>query len=560
MSNRTIYIILFSLLGVAYIGGLFLHIMEIDAAQYAAMSMEMLKTHHFLKLYDGGGAYLDKPPLLMWLSSLSFYLFGISDFTYRLPSFLATILAVYSTYRLAKQWYGNTIAIWSALILASCQAFFLFNNDVKTDNLLTSMVIFSIWQLSAYIRNKKVIDLLAGFVGVAMAMLAKGPIGLIVPATAIGCHLLLHRDLKGIFDWKWLLAIPIILIILSPMLYGLYEQWGARGIIFFFWTQSFGRITGQSDWNNHADALFFVHTYAWAFLPWTICGLLGLFYGIKELITSRFRLNENQEGMTIAGFILMFAALSLSHYKLPHYIFVLFPLAAIFTARWIYETAENMPITFKWLGRIQTVIYLLLGLAIILLLWFVFSPLMVWVFVICLFGSLVAASISLRGINAFRKVILPGVIIMFAVNFGLNYGIYPRLLKFQPSNEVGMYVSNNQEFKTPFIPPNKFYTLNSSGSHSLNFYARRDVRPIYSNNLRDILMKRDIWLYLDENDYPELSKFKRFDGDKDQMYYRFSVQNMSIEFLNPETRLKTVHNTFLVHLDRIKDSSATSNK
>src|SRR6185437_4555877 len=463
MSNRTIYIILFLLLTIAYAAGLFLHIMEIDAAQYAAMSMEMLKTHHFLQLYDWGRAYLDKPPLLMWLSSLSFYLFGISDFTYRLPSFFATILAIYSTYRLAKQWYNHTIAAWSALILASCQAFFLFNNDVKTDNLLTSMVIFSLWQLSAYIRDKKIINLLAGFVGVALAMLAKGPIGLIIPATAIGCHLSLHRNWKGVFDWKWLLAIPVVLIILSPMLYGLYEQWGSNGITFFFWTQSFGRITGQSDWNNHADPFFFEHTYAWAFLPWTICGLMGLFYGIKELIISHFRLGENQEGMTIAGFILMFAALSLSHYKLPHYIFVLFPLLAIFTARWIYETAENMPKTFIWIGRVQTVVYLMLGLAIIVLLWFVFSPLPVWIFVISLLASLIAAAISLRGINAFRKIIVPGVIIMFAVNFGLNFGVYPRLLKYQASNEVGIFVHKNA------IPANQFYYLNSSGSRSLNF-------------------------------------------------------------------------------------------
>jgi len=535
--------------------------MEVDAAQYAAMSMEMLKTHHFLKLYDGGMAYLDKPPLLMWLSSLSFYLFGISDFTYRLPSFLATILAVYSTYRLAKQWYNNSIAIWSALILASCQAFFLFNNDVKTDNLLTGMVIFSLWQLSAYIRDKKVINLLMGSVGVAMAMLAKGPIGLIIPAVAIGSHLLLHRNWKGIFDFRWLIAIPVVLLVLSPMLYGLYEQWGSKGITFFFWTQSFGRITGQSEWNNHADPFFFEHTYAWAFLPWTILGLIGLFYGIKELIKSRFRLNGNQEGMMIAGFVLMFAALSMSHYKLPHYIFVLFPLLAIFTARWIYETAEKFPKTFKWLGRIQTGVYLLLGLAIIVLLWFVFNPIIIWVFVICLFASLVAASISIRGINAFRKVVLPGAIIMFTINFGLNYGIYPRLMKYQASNEVGEYVSNNPDFKTPFVPINKFYTLNYTGSHSLNFYARRDVNAILLDHLKDSLAKRDLWLYVDESDYNKLSGFERVFGmGSDHMYDRFSVQNMSLEFLNPETRSKVIHNTFLVHLAKISSISTTSNK
>jgi hypothetical protein len=62
---RKLNLILFILLGIAYFGGLILQIMEIDAAQYAAMSMEMLQRKSYLQLYDGGLPYLDKPPLLI---------------------------------------------------------------------------------------------------------------------------------------------------------------------------------------------------------------------------------------------------------------------------------------------------------------------------------------------------------------------------------------------------------------------------------------------------------------------------------------------------------------
>ena len=546
MKNRNIYIFLYILLIIAYAGGLFLQIMEVDAAQYAAMSMEMLQSKSFLKLFDGGLSYLDKPPLLLWLSSLSFYLFGISDFTYRLPSFLASILAVYSTYRLAKQWYNDTIASWSALILASCQAFFLFNQDVKTDNLLTCWVIFSIWQLSAYIIHKKTINFIFGFIGIGLAMLSKGPIGLIVPAAAIGGHLILHRNWKSIFDLRWIAGLLIVFIVLSPMLLGLYEQWGWQGVKFYFWTQSFGRITGSSTWNNDSGYFFFVHTFLWAFLPWTLCALGALFFGMRKIIVSRFRIIKNEEGMTLTGFILVFIALSMSHYKLPHYIFVLFPLAAIFTARWIYESGVSHSGVYKWFSRVQTFVYALLSAALFMLLWIVFQPLNIFVFLLCMVLVLSAIYISIINSDALKKILIPGVILMASINIGLNYDFYPQLMKYQTSNQAGMFASglsgNNP------IPENKFYSLNYNGSHSLNFYARRLVKPMYPQNLKDSLATRDIWLYTDENDYDKIAGFRRAAGDKDRMLEYKSVQNLSLTFLNPATRKQTTNQNWLVHL------------
>jgi len=150
---------------------------------------------------------------------------------------------------------------------------------------------------------------------------------------------------------------------------------------------------------------------------------------------------------------------------------------------------------------------------------------------------------------------LPGVLIMFAVNFGLNFDIYPRLLKYQASNQAGIFVNKNN------IPENQFYSLNYIGSHSLNFYAHWDVSAILFDHLKDTLAKRDIWLYVDEPDYLKLSDFKRVSGkNSDIMFDRFSVQNMSLEFLNPESRLKVIHNTFLMHLAKNSSTPTTLNK
>lgn len=196
---------------------------------------------------------------------------------YKLPSYLFTLLGVYSVYRLAKHLYDEQTGLVAALILYTCQAFFLFNNDVRTDTLLTANVIFATWQLVRFVDTGKWKFLIAGFAGVGLAMLAKGPIGAIVPGAAIFVHLMMKRQWKKLFQWKWLAGIVVTFLVLLPMTYGLYAQYGSAGPRFFFWTQSFGRITGENAWKNDAGYFYFIHVFGWSMLPWTLIAVAAFF-------------------------------------------------------------------------------------------------------------------------------------------------------------------------------------------------------------------------------------------------------------------------------------------
>ena len=63
-----------------YLLGWLIPLMEIDAAQYANISREMFNSKQYIQVYDLGKDYLDKPPMLFWLSALSMKIFGVSDF------------------------------------------------------------------------------------------------------------------------------------------------------------------------------------------------------------------------------------------------------------------------------------------------------------------------------------------------------------------------------------------------------------------------------------------------------------------------------------------------
>lgn len=88
MNKNTFWIFLSAIIGVHIIGAYSIPLMDIDAAQYASISREMLERNSFLQIYDLGKDYLDKPPMLFWLSALSMKLFGIYDWAYRIPSLL----------------------------------------------------------------------------------------------------------------------------------------------------------------------------------------------------------------------------------------------------------------------------------------------------------------------------------------------------------------------------------------------------------------------------------------------------------------------------------------
>ena len=268
-------------------------IMEVDAAQYASISMQMAHTGSYLQVYQRENDYLDKPPLLFWLASTSISLFGNTNFAFKLPAVLLLMLALWATYAFSKLWYDRRTAIITVLILGTTQAFHLMTNDVRTDGLLTTFIILSVLFLSRYLKEGKYIHLMAGGFFIGAAMLAKGPIGMIIPAMAIGGHLMLSGQWKKIINPSWLLLLIPVAIVLAPMCYGLYTQFdlhpekmifgkhGQSGLKFFFWTQSFGRITGDSPWRNNAPWYYFFQTMLWDLQPWVILFVPALFLKIK---------------------------------------------------------------------------------------------------------------------------------------------------------------------------------------------------------------------------------------------------------------------------------------
>ncbi|MBN2172871.1 MAG: glycosyltransferase family 39 protein [Bacteroidales bacterium] len=543
--NNHRYELMFGAILIIYVFNMFLDIMEIDAAQYANISMEMSYNRSFLEVYFRGHDYLDKPPLLFWMSSVSFILFGISNFTYKLPSVLIAILGIYSTYRFTRMWYDKKTGILAALILASTQAFFLLTNDIRTDTSLVGLVIFSVWQMSLYIRENKWKHLVLGAVGTGGAMLAKGPIGLVIPAVAIGADLLLKRDWKNMFRYQWLIFLLIVAVVLLPMSYGLFVQFdlhpekivyklqGPSGLKFFYWTQSFGRITGDIYWKNDTSFFFFFHSILWDMQPWIMFFIPALFISLFHLVKKRFRLEKSEEAITLAGFVIMLLALSMSNFKLPHYIFPIFPFAAVITATFIIGLKEKIRVG---LGSVVLGLIQLYWLLIIIMFIFIFPVENILIPVIAgllLFLSWYFYDAIKTGTD---KVVIPILITAIGFNFVMATHFYPNLLEFQASAKAGKMVDASN------IPPDGFYFYRH-WENVLDFYSRRTVLPVEKDKLTGL--PEGTWIFTHDVGYKDIIE-NNLPFKKVAEFDYHGVTTLRLNFLNRSTRSSTLKKYYIM--------------
>jgi 4-amino-4-deoxy-L-arabinose transferase-like glycosyltransferase len=542
--------------------GFSVDIMDVDSAQYASISREMVEGGSYLEVKNNGQDYLDKPPLIFWVTSIFFQLFGYSNFTFKIGSFLFTLLGVYSTFRLGKFLYHARVGRLAAAILFTCQAFFLFNNDVRTDTILTGSIIFAIWQLVEWLHHKKWKWLLGAAVGIALAMLAKGPVGLMVPVLAISSYLVGKGRWADFFNWQYLVIIALVGVMLAPMLYGLYTQFdlqpeksvpmitpdgykyetGVSGLKFYLWTQSFGRITGENTWSNNSGPFFFIHNFLWSFLPWALLFAIAFFSRITQVVKISLKGEKLPELLTIGGFLLPFLALSMSEFKLPHYIFVLYPLAAVLLASWWEEGVWKYKLKgFKIAALVtQSIILLASGLALYFLYFRFFkgAPL----YLPLLTGLLLAGAVYflLKWKKSSVMLIMASVWISLAINFTLNGWFYPNLLKYQWGSEMANYIEENDiDASTVY----EYYTF----TYSFNFYAGRTADVVIDEIIEHKLKKgKEVHVITADPYLQDLrSDFKV------HTLYTFgshSVTLLNMKFLDPATRAQTLKPIYLVKI------------
>jgi 4-amino-4-deoxy-L-arabinose transferase-like glycosyltransferase len=517
------------------LAGMQVDVMEVDSAQYASIAREMLHNGSWLEIYEHDQTYNskgfpDKPPLVFWTGAAGMWLFGENNLGFKLLSVLAAFIGIYAVGKWAQLLYGKAAQLPAMLFAGMNVGMLLMLQDIRTDTLLVGMLSLSLWQFESYFRSASKTAFLVAFVALALAMLAKGPIALVAVIVAFGGDLLVRGDWQRLFRKEWLLGLGIVLLLLSPMLYGLYHQWGwEKGIKYYFWTQSFGRITGENVWKNDLGPLFLVETYLWAYLPWVPVMLMAIWAAIQQK-ASFFKTKGGWAAPF--GFVLLFVAMSTSQYKLPHYIYIVWPFAAIWLAGWYVQLSR------KNVAQTVLAVFALVLFAVAALLLFYISQANIWL------GGLLTVLMGLltwlywKSEDTDLKLFGPVITALLYVGLVVNFWFYPMLLQYQASSEGGKWLQQNVSGQ-----PCYYFDLQNHSTHALHFYSRQVV-PMLSN-LDQLPTNKPTYIYTTQSGL-EAIQASGLKHNIRQELPSFKVTHLSGPFLNPATRKETLEKHYIL--------------
>jgi 4-amino-4-deoxy-L-arabinose transferase-like glycosyltransferase len=537
-----IYGILIAFTLVVYITGLFPGGI-VDSAKYAAISRHILESGDLIHLKIHGEPYMHKPPLLFWMSAASYSILGLSMFAFKLPNLLYSFLGIYSVYRLGKLIYGKNTGIIAAVMYSVSEAVILMQADVHTDLLLTTNIIFGVWQLAEYLENKKIWNYLLGFTGVGLAMISKGALGLAIPVFAIGGYLMFRKDFKTLFSVKWLAGIPVLLIIIYPALKGVYDQFGIEGLKFYFWSNNIDRIKGDYSQGRH-DYFFVIHTLIYFFLPWSLYSFAAFVKDFRVWKNSGYKFENKKDALNYSGIIFLAVIISVSSQQAPHYLLPFIPFLSILTARFINELAitDDYPLTYKWVLYLRTFIVIILSVISLVLITYFFptSNLLIWIPVLFLFILLIYSYRFLK--SKIQKLILPLVISMLITGFVTNTVYMPEIPIYHG------YVQASLLFNKLASDDAKLFTYDYYLQYETYFYPKTVSGIVYPNELKKVLSDGSCWFITSEKGYREIEAVKKSSLTEIHEFPHKRVTNITLDFLNPATRDKKVSKVYLLQI------------
>lgn len=524
--------------------GLFVTLMAPDATVYAALSKNMVIHNNYTDLYLEGRDWLDKPHFPFWITALSFKIFGIHTWSYKLPGILFALMGARFTYLFAREHYSEITALRAALILLTSEHFILSNNDVRAEPFLTGLIIAGIFYFSKSVRENKWQFLVAGSLAAACAIMTKGPFTMVPVCAAVAGELIIHKRWKQLFNVKWLVAAVLILVFITPELYSLWHQFDAHpekiifgrtnvsGIRFFFWDSQFGRFLNTGPIKGKGDPTFFLHTLLWAFLPWSLLMYAALVYRVK-ILWNRSNV-ATHEWFSFFGGLATLLLFSLSRFQLPYYSNIIFPLLAILTAEYISYALPKAANFFRWSANSICIILLLL----LITLHFLYRPTIYHAWSVPLLVCLLLFALSLPLWVRFSKplvAIYRSGLTVALVNLYLNWIFYPDLLHYQSGTESAIYMNE----KYPGAPVTSFDPI----PEGIEFYLQGSFNRSSIDSVQTA-PTNSFW-YLSEDQLKMLPALGvRYEVIKE--WQHFHVTLLTVKFVNANTRPRTLQHYFII--------------
>ncbi|MFQ5904669.1 MAG: ArnT family glycosyltransferase, partial [Candidatus Binatia bacterium] len=327
---------------------------DLDEGGYAEIAREMLVVKDWIVPRLDFVRLLDKPPLLYWLTALSYQIFGISEFAARLPVAASAFGCMMLCYRIGRKFFNRLTGFLSALIFVTSAGTFVFDfgRQLLPDMVFTFFLTAAFdGLLSGYFTpEKRRRYFLAGYAAMGLAVMTKGLIGLVFPFLAVAGYLVLTRDFQWIKELHLIRGTALFLLLILP--WPLIVELKSPGFLkFYLLDVHILRFFHQGMIASNGASLplwaFWGVTALW-FYPWSVFLPLAFWRDFPF----RLRGLEKDDQTTLwlwmwAGSVLLF--FSLSSFRLDIYSLPALPALAILGGRyWTKAFTPRKEGKFLW--------------------------------------------------------------------------------------------------------------------------------------------------------------------------------------------------------------------
>ncbi|HET6373975.1 MAG TPA: glycosyltransferase family 39 protein, partial [Candidatus Polarisedimenticolia bacterium] len=191
---------------------------EPDEGRYADVAGQMLARGDLITPRIDGAVFVDKPPLVYWVTAGCLAALGRNEAAARMGQILFAAGTLFVVYRIGLLLVSRRDAGFAVIILASSAGFFAGGHILTLDLALTFFVALTLlgflrWYHAGGAGWRWQVVMFAGAAG---GVLAKGLIGVVLPALVIASFLTIRREWPRAREIRWVRCGLLFLAIAAP--------------------------------------------------------------------------------------------------------------------------------------------------------------------------------------------------------------------------------------------------------------------------------------------------------------------------------------------------------
>ncbi len=367
-----------------------------DEGRNAMCAVEMFSRADWVTPVFNDEIRTHKPVLLYWLTMTAYTVFGVNEFAARFWSAALGVGTCICTYLIGRRLFSAEVGLWAGVILATTLMFDVAARAATPDSTLIfcmtlALTIYvygvDVWREGARLMPRRSVAA-AMYAVMGLAILAKGPVGLVLPTAVIGMFLLIQRlpkrttadtpsswfarglavvrpfaplhFLKTCWFMRPLLAVSVALLVALPWYVWVGVRTEGDWLRGFFLEHNLGRATASME-GHSGGPWFYPIAILIGFSPWSVFAapvVMHTWHSIRQRSATK---------MFLLCWIGVFVGLfTLAKTKLPSYVTPCYPAIALLTGAYLVAWQRRRSSVADFWPHVATTVLAVVGVGLLI--------------------------------------------------------------------------------------------------------------------------------------------------------------------------------------------------